>query len=93
MADCALVVGIELYATPAAKTLVGPALDALRFALWLRVSLKLPSANIMLFAKPCEWTGVAAEIYKETATRVAAAGIRVRDELSRSAIMKAWRAP
>lgn len=91
MADCALVVGIELYATPAAKTLVGPALDALRFALWLRVSLKLPSANIMLFANPCEWTGVAAEIYKETATRVAAAGIRVRDELSRSAIMKAWR--
>jgi hypothetical protein len=91
MAEHALVVGIERYETPAATTLQGPGLDALRFAWWLYDKQKVPAANIVLILNKSEWRGSTAAIYDETEGKVKAAGITIRDNPSRIPIMNAWR--
>lgn len=87
----ALVVGIERYETPAAKPLQGPSLDALHFALWLSEMRKVPAANIVLILNKSEWQGSAAAIYEQTANKAMATGIAIRENPTRSGIMKAWR--
>jgi hypothetical protein len=91
MADYALVVGIERYETPVAKTLQGPSLDAVRFALWLCQEQKVPAANIVLILNRTDWRGSAATIFDQTVTKVKGAGVAIREDPSRLAIMKAWR--
>ena len=91
MADYALVVGIERYLTAAANPLQGPGLDALRFALWLNQTQKIPTGNIFLFLNKSEWTGEPARAYQDYAEKVAAAGIVSQGEPTRAAIASAWR--
>jgi hypothetical protein len=91
MADYAMVVGIECYQSPLPRTLRGPSLDALRFALWLYECERVPGANILLFQNKSEWAGVVAADYDATLEKVRAAGIVVRDNPSRARIAEAWR--
>jgi hypothetical protein len=66
-------------------------LDASRFALWLCEEQKVPAANIVLILNKSEWRDPAATIFDQTVTRVKAAGVAIREDPSRLAIMKAWR--
>jgi hypothetical protein len=91
MTDWALVVGIERYATPLAKALQGPGLDALRFALWLYEKQRVSPENIILILNKCESDETPAQIYEEAENRVTAKGIKIRDYPSRQLIMEAWR--
>lgn len=86
-----MVVGIERYQTPLAKTLQGPSLDALRFALWLCEVQKVPAGNIILIQNKSEWKGPGAETYNQTLDAVKAAGITVRESPSRLLIAETWR--
>ena len=91
MADYALVVGIERYETPAAATLQGPSLDALRFALWLFQKQGLQAENIILIQNKCDkWQDLLEQSYEQTLSEVKAAGIAVRENPSRHGIQKAW---
>ncbi len=90
MADWALVVGIEQYESRLAPALQGPALDALRFALWLSEN-RVPAGNILLFVNQCEWPDAQRARLQEAFDGAAARGIKVRPDPVRTAIMEAWR--
>lgn len=90
MADYALVVGIERYGTAYAKTLPGPSVDALRFALWLFGVQKVPEKNIILFYNKSDLTGKDAETYQDLAAQAVKAQIVIRSDPSRGKIMEAW---
>ena len=92
MADYALVVGIEKYETPAAHWLQGPALDAMRFALWLCKSQKVPAKNIILIHNKSDgWKGDFEKDYQKVLDEVKGLGIEPRDDPSRGSISEAWR--
>src|SRR5215469_1441908 len=90
MADYALVVGIECYETAYAKTLPGPSLDALRFALWLFHVQKVSAKNLILFQNKSNLTGKDAETYQDLAAKAEKAQIVIRPDPSLREIMEAW---
>ena len=92
MADYALLIGIECYETKEARKLQGPALDAMRFALWLCTAQNLPPGNILLLLnKHPDWSGDLAEEYDRVLEQLKAAGIEPRQDCSRQAISGALR--
>jgi len=91
MADYALVVGIEKYDTPAAHPLQGPALDAMRFALWLRKSKGMPAKNIILIHNKSDaWKDDFEKEYQKVLDAVKGEGIEPRENPSRANIYNAW---
>ena len=91
MSDYALVVGIETYQADCAPPLQGPALDALRFALWL-AKTGVPPQNILLFHnKSNAWNGDLENKFESVLLELQARNVRLRGEPTWAAIEKAWR--
>ena len=91
MTDYALVVGIETYQTASAKTLQGPSLDALSYALWLRKRGVPPENIILIHNKSDLWKGELDVKYGKVLKELTDLGVHPRETATYPAIYKAWR--
>jgi hypothetical protein len=91
VAEYALVVGVEEYASSRALPLQGPSFDAIRFALWLRRERGTPPSNILLLHNKCaKWKGELEEEYRRLSGELAGEGVNSRGEPTFEEVNAAW---